>query len=101
MTSPNDRKKEEQRPRDTGTRLQLLVRASSLGLWDWDLVTNEVWFSPEWKSQLGYADDELPNRYEEWEGRLHPDDRDAALAAVTDCIDGRRKEWRLPKRICG
>ena len=43
-------------------RLRLCVAASNIGLWDWDLVSNEVYFSPEWKGQLGYAENELPNR---------------------------------------
>lgn len=62
--------------------LHLAVQAAEIGLWDWNLLTNDVYFSPEWKAQLGYTDEELPNRYEEWESRLHPDERPVLLAQI-------------------
>jgi len=54
--------------------LQMAVRAAKVGLWDWDLLTNKVVFSTEWKSQLGYTDPEIFNDFSEWEVRVHPDD---------------------------
>lgn len=80
-------------------RTQLLVRAANVGLWDWDLVSNRVYFSPEWKMQLGYTEDELTNRYEEWESRLHPDDRAAALAAVREFREGVRPVYDVEFRL--
>jgi PAS domain-containing protein len=61
--------------RGSQEQLQLALQATGLGPWDWDLTTNTVQFWPEWKRQIGYEPDELPNRYEEWECRLHPDDQ--------------------------
>lgn len=63
-------------------RLSLAVHAANIGLWDWDLATNRVYFSPEWKSQLGYLDHELPDDFETWRSRVHPDDLDVALQRV-------------------
>ncbi len=68
-------------------RLRGVLEYSNTGLWDWDPRTNEVYFSPEWKAQLGYADHELPNRLEEWETRLHPEDQDRVLAATRAFIE--------------
>ena len=65
-------------------RWQLAVAGSNEGVWDWDIERNEMWYSPRWKSMLGFADSELPDRREEWLARIHPDDRleiDAALNA--------------------
>ena len=59
--------------------LALSVNASNIGLWDWDIPNNQVYFSPEWKSQLGYKDDELSNTFETWASLIHPEDRDATL----------------------
>jgi len=70
----------------TTAELHLAVQAAGIGLWDWNLLTNEVYISPEWKAQLGYADDEFPNRYEEWESRLHPDERGPILARLADAM---------------
>ena len=55
-------------------RLRLAVQASNVGLWDWDVVTNEAMFSREYKQQLGYEDDELSSDQVEWATRVHPDD---------------------------
>ena len=60
--------------------LQLAVKASNTGLWDWHIDTGKVEFSPVWKSQLGYAEDELADELATWENLLHPDDREAAVA---------------------
>jgi PAS domain S-box-containing protein len=51
------------------------------GIWDWNLETNEVYFSPRFKKLLGYEDAELPNRAETWQQLIHPDDLMLALLA--------------------
>ncbi len=61
-------------------RLRLALRAAHVGLWDWDLLTQEVYYSPEWKRQLGYEENELTDSIDEWQSRLHPDDAAQALA---------------------
>ncbi|WP_224982545.1 response regulator [Geomonas agri] len=55
-------------------RYSRAVRGTSDGLWDWDLVSNEYYYSPRWKELLGFADDELENRPETFFSRVHPDD---------------------------
>jgi len=54
-------------------KLQLSVDANKIGFWEWDIKTNKVFFSKEWKRQIGFKDKEVPNTYEEWEKRVHPD----------------------------
>ena len=49
---------------------------SALALWEWDLTTNQVYFSPEYRRQLGAGEGELTNGLSEWETRLHPEDRE-------------------------
>lgn len=75
-------KQVEESLRRTEERLQLAIEAAGVGPWDWNLLTNEVYFSPEWKRQIGYSDEELPNRYEEWEKRLHPEDRERIISSL-------------------
>ncbi|HEY0793425.1 MAG TPA: PAS domain-containing protein [Chthoniobacterales bacterium] len=57
-------------------RLQLAIQAAGVGLWDWDLRTGALYFSPEYKRQLGCGEEELKEACDEWERRLHPDDRE-------------------------
>src|SRR5262245_24626627 len=55
-------------------RLHLVVRAAGVGLFDWDLATDRCYYSPEWKRQIGYADEEISDDIEEWRSRVHPED---------------------------
>ncbi|MBU1217452.1 EAL domain-containing protein [bacterium] len=67
-------------------RLNLALEGSSDGLWDWDLVTNEVYFSPRYKEMLGYRDDEFFNSFASFEEHLHPEDKEKTLNFVTSFL---------------
>ena len=85
--------------RASEARTSRLLKASRVGLWDWDLATQAAYFSPEWKAQLGYADDELPNRFEEWSTRVHPSDLQPTLAAVEAYHRGARTTYDVEFRM--
>ncbi|MCX7859613.1 MAG: PAS domain-containing protein [Chloroflexus sp.] len=70
--------------------LQLAVQSAHIGLWEWDLINDRVFFSPEWKAQLGYAADELVDSFATWEERLHPDDRERCLNTLQRYL---RQPW--------
>jgi PAS domain S-box-containing protein len=80
-------------------RQQLIIKSANIGLWDWDLRTDEVIFSSEWKGQLGYADDEIPNNFNSWESRLHPDDRERTLAATQEFLVKRQTDYSIEFRL--
>ncbi|MDR3632547.1 MAG: CHASE3 domain-containing protein [Isosphaeraceae bacterium] len=80
-------------------RFDLAVRGSRDGIWDWDITTNTVYYSPRWKTQLGYEEGEVGPRFEEWESRLHPDDRERTLTAVRNYLEGRTLEYDLEHRL--
>jgi len=80
-------------------RFDLAVRGSQDGLWDWDLRTGDVYFSPRWKSILGYEDHEIAHRIEEWEIRLHPDERERVLAANTAHAEGLTPHYEYEYRL--
>ncbi|MFZ5496448.1 MAG: response regulator [Verrucomicrobiota bacterium] len=75
------RKLAEQALRDSEERWQLAVAGSNEGVWDWNIEDDTFWFSPRWKSMLGFFEDELPGRREAWMNRIHPDDRNLVEAA--------------------
>ncbi|MGB9737464.1 MAG: hybrid sensor histidine kinase/response regulator [Chloroflexus aggregans] len=81
------------------TWLQLAVKASQIGLWEWDLETNRVFFSPEWKAQLGYAADELSDSFAVWEERLHPDDRERCLRTLHQYLERPWPNFTLEFRL--
>ncbi|AOS43686.1 Signal transduction histidine-protein kinase BarA [Lacunisphaera limnophila] len=78
------RKQAERALRASEERWQLAVAGSNEGVWDWSIEADTIWFSPRWKSQLGYAPDELPCRREVWMDRIHPDDRTLVESAIAN-----------------
>jgi diguanylate cyclase (GGDEF)-like protein/PAS domain S-box-containing protein len=80
-------------------RWKLAVRASGGGMWDWDVSAGKLHLSDFWKTTLGYALDELSDSPDEWENRVHPDDHDAALAALNACLDGRSEFYLSENRL--
>jgi len=93
------RKEMEDALRISNTRLHLALGSSNIGLWEWNPETNEAWFSPEWKRQLGYEDHEIASRYEEWENRLHPEDRPRTLDELKVYLEGRSPAYNVEFRL--
>jgi PAS domain S-box-containing protein len=80
-------------------RLNLVMRATNDGIWDWNTRTNETYFSPRWKSMLGYGDDEIPNHFDSWRELIHPDDLPGALAHVQAELNGTAHVYELEHRL--
>jgi PAS domain S-box-containing protein len=93
------RKLGEDSLRKSEERFDLAVKGTDAGIWDWDLRTNDVYFSPRWKSMLGYEDAEISNCFSEWENRLHPEDRERALATVQAYLEGESADYELEHRL--
>ncbi|GAB7126427.1 hypothetical protein JCM19000A_09340 [Silvimonas sp. JCM 19000] len=73
--------------RHSEQRFQLAVNGSNDGIWDWDMTTDHVWYSPRFRQLLGVNKHELAETPEAWFARVHPDDQ--ALIAVA-----RSKQFR-------
>ncbi len=69
-----ERKQIEEQLIKSEERWQLVIQGNNDGIWDWNLKTNEIFFSPRWKEILGYKDYEMVNCSDEWTTRIHPDD---------------------------
>jgi PAS domain S-box-containing protein len=83
------RKEAELKVRESEERLDLAVRGSSDGIWDANLVTGQDYLSDRALELLGFQTGELPSRYEGWELRIHPDDRERALHRLKEHFDKR------------
>jgi PAS domain S-box-containing protein len=80
-------------------QLELIMRSSNDGIWDWDLRTNRSYFSPRWKGILGYADEEIADEFDSWRGLLHPDDVQPSLAALQAYLDGKSPQYAPEFRL--
>ena len=78
----SDRKQSELALIESEARWQLALKGANDGIWDWNVKTNEVFFSQRWKEMLGFAEDEISNTLQEWSKRVHPED----LGWVTQTI---------------
>ena len=80
-------------------RFALAVEGSRDGIWDWNVSTNEVYFSTRWKSMLGYEDDEIANQFSEWERLVHPEDLAQAQQMLNEYFAGQRPEYTVELRM--
>jgi two-component system, cell cycle sensor histidine kinase and response regulator CckA len=94
-----ERKRAELELQRSKAQLETAVRASNTGLWDWNLTNDKVFYSREWKSQIGYAEDEIGDGHVEWTKRLHPDDKARVEQTVNDYLQGRRPTYEVEFRF--
>lgn len=95
----SERKRAEEELRRSRERFDLAVQGSQDGLWDWDLETNDIYYSPRWLSIIGYDEHELAPRLETWEMRLHPEERERVLAANYAHIAGATPHYEYEYRL--
>jgi len=69
-------------------RLRFALEGSGDGIWDWNIKTNEVFFSKRWKEMLGFAEDEISGNLEEWKRRVHPDDIERVNSDILAYFEG-------------
>ncbi|WP_200154652.1 ATP-binding protein [Chromatium okenii] len=77
----------------------LAINGSNDGIWDWNRETERVFFSPRWKDQLGYRDDELPNTQDSFFGRLHPNDVTTVNNALHLYLRDRQRHYSVEFRL--
>jgi PAS domain S-box-containing protein len=94
-----ERKEAELALRESQERLALVIQGSSDGIWDWDLVTDEIYFSPRWKEMLGYEDHEVDNHLSAWLRLLHPEDCEPCLARMDSHLSGSSPTYEFEQRL--
>ncbi|MGB7344203.1 MAG: PAS domain S-box protein [Pirellulaceae bacterium] len=80
-------------------RLAMALTRANIGLWDWNATTNQVYFSPTYKTQLGFPADTDWRDFDAWKSRIHPDDVDAALERVDEYFARKSKDYRSKFRM--
>ncbi len=80
-------------------RFRLAMEATKDGLWDWNVETGDVYFSPGYFEILGYGAGEMPEELDSWTDSIHPADLIAALKKNQDCIDNRIDSFETEFRM--
>lgn len=94
-----ERKKTEEALRKSEERYALAVHGANDGIWDRDLDTGEVYFSPRWKGMISYEDHELPNDLCEWKSRIHTDDYDRVTNTLQWYLGGHIPVYEVEYRL--
>jgi PAS domain S-box-containing protein len=85
--------------RKSEERYVLATNAARVGVWDWNVQTNEFHLDRNVKAILGYSDAEIPNNLEVWSGYVHPDDKQPVMEAFQNHIDGKTPEFVYEHRM--
>lgn len=85
--------------RQSEFRWKFALEGTGDGLWDWDVNKNTVFYSRNWKEMLGYSEEDISNGVDEWEKRIHPDDRERALSLLEAHLTGKSKFYVCEHRL--
>lgn len=93
------RQQTEEELRKSEERWQLVLRGNKDGIWDRNLKTGDVFRSSRWKEMLGYEDGEISNTWNEWIGRIHPDDFDRVMEANHKHLERKTPHYSVEYRL--
>lgn len=93
------RKQAEAALRQSEARWQFALEGAAMGVWDWNVQTNQIYFSPQWKAILGYAPHEIDNVLDEWFNRIHPEDAAGCQQDLDAYLNGRAPVYRNEHRL--
>lgn len=74
-------------------RFRLVSLATNDAVWDWNLVTNELWWNEAFKEMFGYHEEDIQPGVESWFNRIHSDDRQRVMSEVYKTINEGKKKW--------
>jgi PAS domain S-box-containing protein len=93
------KRKVEQSLHNIEDRWQFAIEGSNDGIWDWNVLTDKVFFSSRWKEMIGYGPDELEGNLGEWEKRVHTDDLPAVMETLQRHFNGETSQYITEHRI--
>jgi len=83
----------EEALRRSEERFQLIVRATNDAVWDWNLLTDELWWGTGFRTLFGYREEEIEPGIESWYSRIHPDDRERVVSGIHALIRSGGETW--------
>jgi PAS domain S-box-containing protein len=90
-----ERKQAEESLKESEERFELVMRATRDGVFDWNLVTNEIYYSPGWKRMLGYEEDELEDHFSVWERLTNSQNVEKSWAVLRDHLAGKTDRFEI------
>ena len=89
-----ERKKNEEALKLSQERFELVARATSDAVWDWDLSTDEIWWNEGFQKLFGYKAEDVVSEPDPWSGRIHPEDAERVVHDIHRHIDSGKTNWQ-------
>jgi PAS domain S-box-containing protein len=80
-------------------RFDLVAKATQDAIWDWNLLTQEIWWNEGFKELFGYREEEIEPTIDSWTSRVHPDDKERVVEGIHKVIDNGGKNWSCEYRF--
>jgi two-component system CheB/CheR fusion protein len=94
-----DQKLMEDAMKRSRDRLYMAIEATNDGMWDWHLVTNELYFDQRFYTMLGYEPYEFPASFSEWMNHIHPDDTKMVQKHLEKYLENKLQQWVIEYRF--
>ena len=94
-----ERKQVDEALVESEERWKFALEGAGDGVWDWNLLTDEMLFSRRWSEMLGFDEGQLPNSLEGWESRIHPEDLVDVLCNLRSYLDGKTGTYMHEHRM--
>jgi diguanylate cyclase (GGDEF)-like protein/PAS domain S-box-containing protein len=88
-----ERKRSEDALRRSQERFELVTRATSDAIWDWNLETDDIWWNEGFQKLFGYSEEDIGSSVESWKRRIHPDDLDRVVTDLSRHINSGKNNW--------
>lgn len=99
ISDVTEKKKSELAHMQSEERFELAMKGANDGLWDWNLLTDEVYYSPRWKGILGFEEEDLQSNLQTWKALLHEEDRERAVSVFHDYLHGKISDYQVEFRM--
>ena len=98
-TDVHEQKRSAEALQQSTERFDLVAKATQDAIWDWNLLTNEIWWNEGFKELFGYKAEDIEPTIDSWYNRVHPDDKDRVVGDIHDTIDKGGKNWSAEYRF--
>jgi len=91
----------ESQLKNSEEKYALALEGADAGIWDWDIIKNQITYSPRFYSLLGYENKEISSTIEAFKELLHPEDVEKTFSLIDQCLNDHKKysiEYRLKNK---
>lgn len=85
--------------RQSEERFQMVSQATDDAIWDWDLMTDRLWWGANFYTTFQYTPEETEGEITSWTRRIHPEDASQVVDSIHQCIGGGQEKWSAEYRF--